>query len=175
MAANSLFTMNLVLALGGEENDQTQTMVRTLNSLVYFWGRDAQLVMEQFINLVKSRTDILAVMLEPGSKKYTPVNASEDKGIAPESKEGVSRTHSEEIKKLVPENIKLEGKLKECEAKLSTAQKEMQEQQAKYTKLLDQRVSTSQAEGKLKSIVTSYIAKCKELTRLQFESGRYSM
>ena len=59
-----LFTVELMLSLGAEDDPETRKTVQSFNNLVRFWSRENQMLMEKFINRVKSRVDGLARTLD---------------------------------------------------------------------------------------------------------------
>jgi hypothetical protein len=59
-----LFTVDLMLSLGAEDNPETRKTVQSFNNLVRFWSRENQMLAEKFINRVKSRVDSLARTLD---------------------------------------------------------------------------------------------------------------
>ena len=156
-----LFTLDLMVDLGGRKDQRTQRMVSVLNNLTRFWGIDAKAYMQEFINMVKSRTDTLAVTLEPPSKPNGIIPADLIKELTEANKKS-----SEQIQTLLADKTKIEARYKELNSILSKSGSSVQHTQKKTDSL---------NEKALLPVIGSYMLKCKELDRLKHESARHSI
>ena len=64
MAQHLLFTHELLLASGCEDNPRTLKMVDILNGISVLWGREIMFYLEKIVNTVKSKTDELRSVLD---------------------------------------------------------------------------------------------------------------
>ena len=68
-----LFTLDLLLASGCEDNAQTRKMVEELNRISQVLGRELMSYLEKIVNTVKSKTDELRSVIDFGApEKSTP-------------------------------------------------------------------------------------------------------
>ena len=245
--------MDFIVSIRGVDNPETQEMIHVLNVVTSVWGRDATTCMLQFLNLVKSKTDELAVTLhhhhgggttssssslllstiggggggshdanddsiisssaekeEPSASVSVPSSSSSSgKAVVEEGGrptrvvvvENESRKKSEAKAKLLESEKKvLEQRLKESEANLASAQKEIkelkkcasvqQQQQSKrdssssssgQSSLSSSHAKTVSSSGSsggkldLDMLLESYNNRCIELDNLRDESIRHSM
>ena len=110
-----LFSMELIVSLGGSDTEETRKMLEVLNGVMRIWGREVIQYMEAFLNLVKSKTDELARTLDMTA---TPTQQKGSRSVSVE----VGSENGNKIKALESEKRELKEKLKEMEASLPEAQ-----------------------------------------------------
>ena len=110
-----LFSMELIVSIGGRDTEETRKMIEVLNGVMCIWGREVIQYMEAFLNLVKSKTDELARTLD------VTVTPTQQKGPRSVS-DAMGSENGNKIKTLESEKRELIEKLKQMEASLKEAQ-----------------------------------------------------
>jgi hypothetical protein len=153
-----LFTMHLMMDLGGKNDERTQIMVLVLNNLTRFWGDEPRAYMQEFINMVKSRTDTLAVVLAPSKPSgITPADLIKELTEA-------NKKSSEKIQTLLADKLKIEAKYTELDSMLSKSQHKQNKTAPSNEKTIWPVIGFE-----------SFMLKCRELDRLKHESARHSI
>lgn len=129
-----MFTVQLILDLGGADTPKTRNMVASLNNLTRFFSKDSKAFMGEFLNLVKSRTDELAVTIDTHAKAGTS-----------------KTTHSEIAKAPNSKPSELAEKLKDYEDKLKTANEGVRTLNAKCAALKTKMMTLNTQFVKLKN------------------------
>jgi CHASE3 domain sensor protein len=151
MAQHLLFTHELLLASGCEDNPRTRKMVDILNGISLLWGREVMFYLEKIVNTVKSKTDELRSVLDFG---------------APDAPQTAQQcTPDQKIKRLEDEIQKNIQNLKKLGEELQT-QKDMNK---------DLRKAVVIQERNFRAFIKSYNARCLELDSQKDEAGRHSV
>jgi DNA repair exonuclease SbcCD ATPase subunit len=151
MAQHLLFTHELLLASGCEDNPRTRKMVDILNGISVLWGREVMFYLEKIVNTVKSKTDELRSVLDFG---------------APDAPQTAQQcTPDQKIKRLEDEIQKNIQNLKKLGEELQT-QKDMNK---------DLRKAVVIQERNFRAFIKSYNARCLELDSQKDEAGRHSV
>lgn len=147
--ADGLFTMDFILSIGGSNDSETREMIHVLNMLTSLWGHEAVSHMAKFLNLVKSKTDELAVTLQVAPPPPSSSNSGESSSNVASTDSNVSLpgggrggkacpvsddtprkmpdcSSSAKAKTLEAEKKALQQRLKETEANLNSAKKEIE-------------------------------------------------
>jgi hypothetical protein len=152
----NLFTLELLIAAGCEDNHQTLQMVNNLNSISRLWGKEVIFYLEKIINTVKSKSDQLRSVLDFGAPSpHDPATESQ-----------TTKTLETKIKSLEEENQRLLLESKKLENEIKALQNENRE--LKQSKCLIQ-------EKTFRSFLKSYNSKCVELDSQKYETSRNSI
>ena len=155
-----LFTLELLLTSGCEDNPQTRQMVDTLNGISRLWGREVLFYLEKIVNAVKSKSDELKSVLDFGLPSFDSQPAGSQHAETLEIK----------IKKLEDENKVLLTNSKEMEAIIASSQTEL-------AALRTENVQLKQPvqEKMFRSFLKSYNSRCVELDSQKYETSKLSM
>jgi hypothetical protein len=194
--AEGLFTVDFIVSIGGVDSPEIQEMIHVLNVVTSVWGRDATTCMVKFLNLVKSKTDELAVTLhgpistrggsrDANPESSNPVLSSSGKEGGPAGVVETDLRKKSDAKAKLQESEKkaLEQRLKESEANLALAQKEIKElkcggggSSSKRDGQSHSKIVSPGGGGRdLDILLEAYNNRCIELDNLRDESIRHSM
>ena len=165
-----LLTMEFILSIGGSDTQETHDMVNVLNLLMGMWGREAMAHMESFLNLIKSRTDELAVTLQVGPPS-AGTSASESGSGGPELVRKVACEKS--VAALKAEKKELQRRLQEEELKVEHLQKEKSGMQTRFDEL--RKSMRSKHHEDFTSLIATYNKRCVELDSIKDEAGRHTV
>jgi hypothetical protein len=155
-----LFTVELLLASGCEDNPHTRQMVDTLNGISRLWGREVTFYLEKIINTVKSKSDELRSVLDFGV-------------VAPLTGSQSADALETRMKALEEENRVLLVKSKGMETAIATAKAEITALKTENNEL-KQPVCVTQ-EKITRAFLKSYNARCVELDGQKYETSRLSI
>jgi hypothetical protein len=147
-----IFTVELMVSLGADDNHETRDTVHTFNNLIRFWSQESKTRMEAFVNRVKSRVDHLALALDH-------TNPSDGR---------IQKTQGDDVRLK-----ELESKLLESETKLKHSQTSLRTLHAKMNQLKHKVPETH--DLMLNQVLSAYKSKCKELVSLHDEYSRFSI
>ena len=196
--AEGLFTVDFIVSIGGVDSPEIQEMIHVLNVVTSVWGRDATTCMVKFLNLVKSKTDELAVTLHGPISTRGSRDANDDAeessasvlfssgkegGPAGVAESDLRKKTDTKAKLKESEKKALEQRLKESEANLALAQKEIKElkcggggSSSKRDGQSHSKIVSPGGGGRdLDILLEAYNNRCIELDNLRDESIRHSM
>lgn len=154
-----LFTLEFVISIGGDDSRETHDMIHTLNIMTGLWGPVATAHMTRFLNLVKSKTDELALTLQgEHSTTKAPVSGKNSGEVV--VRKGKGPSDAEQGKAQQPTN--------DFETKFAKAHQEIQDLKNKNHELTLK--MKNGREKSLEMLINSYNKKCIELDCLKDES-----
>ena len=183
MRRSSLFTKEFVLSIGGDDSPETDEMIRVLNLLTIRWGHEALSNMQRFLNIVKSRTDELSVVLSASDVRVAvgggnnnnsssssgsiggiggSGGGSNDDTVSVTANHSTTTTKDAEIIKAQANEIdRLRVSLGELEPRFAEIQGELTALKSKCDSL--KLIEPDKNKEKLSLLETSYSKKCREL------------
>jgi hypothetical protein len=149
-----IFTKEFLVSIGCDDNDnEIDEMIHALNLLTIRWGPDARSKMQRFLNIVKSKTDELSVVLTAGVgslEKVAGPSTIKDKD-----------TDMEIVKLQAKEIERLDACLRDIQPRFQAIQSELTVLKSKFDHL--KRIEPEVIKEKLRLMGMSFSKKCREL------------
>jgi predicted RNase H-like nuclease (RuvC/YqgF family) len=165
-----LFTKEFVVSIGGKDGPEIDEMVHMFNVLTSVWSGGAKAHMKNFIELVKSKTDVLSVALQQGVAAVSEAKSAETEPPPTTTTTATAPNKPNTEKSLLKEIDKLKKTIGELEQKCHELQTEVSALQTKNNEL----IKNSSYENMIK-ILASYSKRCRELYVIQDETARHSV